>query len=110
MIEPLKVELGTSPFHSRLNRSMTQSFLMTQRKASRGRVVKGFFGRHSEGELQRERACGIERLWSDFSEELKNPNPVSGADPSTLRGLFHPNASKVANLHCAAVSTILKLG
>jgi len=28
------------------------------------------------------------------SEELKNPNPVSGPAPSILRGLVHPNASK----------------
>jgi hypothetical protein len=35
-----------------------------------------------------------ERLRGGFSEELKNPNPVSGADPSILRDCFHPNASK----------------
>ena len=45
-----------------------------------------------------------------LSEELKNPNPVSGADPSILRGLFHPNASKVAPLDCAMVSAVLNLG
>jgi len=32
-----------------------------------------------------------EREASGLSEELKNPSPVSDADPSIPRGLFHPN-------------------
>jgi|SRR5579864_708220 len=48
------------------------------------------------------------RRW--FTEELKNPNPVSRADPSILRGLFHPNADKVAPSYCAMVSAVLNLG
>ena len=43
-------------------------------------------------------------------KELKNPNPVSGASPSILRGLFHPNASTVTLPHCGMVSEILNLG
>jgi len=45
-----------------------------------------------------------------FSEELRNPNPVSGAGPPILRGLFHPNASKVASSHFVVVSAVLNLG
>ncbi len=44
-----------------------------------------------------------------FTEELKNPNPVSGADSPIPRGLFHPNATTLAPPHCARVSGILKL-
>ncbi|PYX75699.1 MAG: hypothetical protein DMG78_03465 [Acidobacteria bacterium] len=57
-----------------------------------------------------ESAYGSERLGDGFTEELKNPNPVSGADPSIPRGLFHPNSSKVAPSRCAAVSAVLNLG
>jgi len=32
-----------------------------------------------------------EREALGLSEELKNPSPVSDADPSIPRGLFHPN-------------------
>ena len=28
-------------------------------------------------------------------EESKNPDPVSGTGPSSLRGLFHPNEEQV---------------
>ena len=49
-------------------------------------------------------------LGGDPSEELKNPNPVSGAGPSILRGLFHPNASKLTSSHCVMVSAVLNLG
>ena len=51
-----------------------------------------------------------EASWGYSSEELKNPNPVSGADPSILRGLFHPNVSKVAPSRCVMVSAVLNLG
>ena len=40
--------------------------------------------------------CRREQVWEReasaqvASEELKNPNPVSGAGPSILRGLFQP--------------------
>ena len=50
----------------------------------------------------------IERL-RGVSEEWKNPNPVSGAGLPILRGLFHPNASKVACSHCVMVSAVLNL-
>jgi len=60
-------------------------------------------------EVRRERVGG-ERLRRWFTEESKNPNPVSGADPSIPRGLFHPNAGKVAPSRCAVVSAVLNLG
>ena len=44
------------------------------------------------------------------TEEWKNPCPVSGPGPSTLRGLFHPNASTLAELHCGVVSAVLNVG
>jgi hypothetical protein len=44
------------------------------------------------------------------SEESKDPNPVSGAGPSTLRSLFHPYATTVAHLLCAMISAVLNLG
>ena len=43
------------------------------------------------------------------SEESKNPNPVSGAGPSTLRGLFHPYPSTVRDLGWSEVSEMLNL-
>jgi hypothetical protein len=33
----------------------------------------------------------MEREALGLAEELKNPSPVSDADPSIPRGLFHPN-------------------
>ena len=46
----------------------------------------------------------------DPSEESKDPYPVSGAGPSTLRGLVHPNASTLSELRCAMISAMLILG
>jgi hypothetical protein len=50
-----------------------------------------------------------ERPAVGVSGEAKNPNPVSGAGSSTLRGLFHPNASTVAHDCCGMVAGILNL-
>jgi hypothetical protein len=41
---------------------------------------------------------------------VKNPRPVSSADPFILRGLFHPNESTLADSCCAVVSGTLNLG
>jgi len=58
---------------------------------------------------RRQSFVGTRGLGADF-EELKNPNPVSGADPSILRGLFHPNASNLSGSRCAEISAVLNLG
>jgi hypothetical protein len=50
-----------------------------------------------------------ERPAVGVSGEAKNPNPVSGTGSSTLRGLFHPNASTVAHDCCGMVAGILNL-
>jgi hypothetical protein len=47
---------------------------------------------------------------SEESEESEDPYPVSGAGPSTLRGLVHPNASTLSQLRCAMISAVLILG
>jgi hypothetical protein len=99
-----KICLGPHPVHFHCQQGMTQCF---NEKASRGKVIKEDFGQRLNG--QRGEKRGSREASECFSEELKNPNPVSGADPSTPRGLFHPNASTVTNLHCTRVSAILKL-
>lgn len=81
---------------------------MFPRKSLPRQVIKEDFGQRLNGQCG-EKLRGSREASGCFSEELKNPNPVSGADPSTPRGLFHPNASTVANLHCTRVSAILKL-
>ena len=59
-------------------------------------------GRQREQQIPRE-ACG------GGSGEAKNPSPVSGASSSDLRGLFHPNASTLADHYCAVVAGMLNL-
>ena len=49
---------------------------------------------------------GEEALADELSEESKNPSPVSGAGPSTLRGLFHSVVRKVDHLRFARVSAV----
>ena len=39
----------------------------------------------------------------------EEPEPRLGTDPSLLRGLFHPDASTVADPCCAMVSGVLNL-
>lgn len=53
---------------------------------------------------------GAGGLGGGATEEWKNPCPVFGAGPSTLRGLFHPNATTLAEAHFAVVSAVLNLG
>ena len=43
-------------------------------------------------------------------KKSKNPCPVFDPGSSTLRGLFHPNASTVVEVHCAVISAMLNLG
>lgn len=73
-------------------------------------LQRDWFGQEIDGQAQQEVECGSERLRGGISEELKNLNPVSGADPSILRGLFHPNASTVTRTRCGKMSAILNLG
>jgi len=44
-----------------------------------------------ESGRQRKKRHVKARGFGFLSEELKNPSPVSDADPSIPRGLFHPN-------------------
>jgi hypothetical protein len=81
-------------------------------KASRGRSLAGLREEISVGgTLGGSENVGVGGFGGgSATEEWKNPCPVSGAGPSTLRGLFHPNASTLAELHFAEVSAVLNLG
>jgi hypothetical protein len=50
-----------------------------------------------------------ERLWRQVLRRIEEPDPVSWAGSSILRGLFHPYAMKVAGLRCAPVAGILNV-
>ena len=70
-----------------------------------------FAKRFKWASVRRERKRGSGRLRrGTFCEESKDPCPVSGAGPSILRGLFHPNVSKLSHLRCAKISVMLILG
>lgn len=56
----------------------------------------GTFGQVVEGQMGGSGLQDREALGGP-SAEARSPNPVSGAGPSNRRGLFHPNARKVAN-------------
>ena len=72
---------------------------------SGGNCDAEYGGKHGDSES----VLGARGFGAEIVRRVEEPEPRLWPDPSTLRGLFHPNARTVCDLGCTMISAILNL-
>jgi hypothetical protein len=80
--------------------------ILARKSLSRQVVAEEFSGKIS-GSTAEEGAYGEREALVNQHRRIEEPGPVSGRALQSFSGLFHPDASTVAEPHCAPVSEIL---